>query len=284
MKKLILTIIFTILVSQFIFSQNQYSLKQNNSKGGIFIYWGWNWGWYSNSNISFKGDNYNFTLDKVVANDRQSKFNFNKYFNPKTITIPQYNFRIGYFISDHYSISFGIDHMKYVMQADQVVKISGNIDSTGTIYDGSYNDDYITLTEDVLIFEHTDGLNYINAEFRRFDEIVNLNKVRINLTEGIGIGALYPKTNTTLLNNKRYDEFHLAGYGISAVVAVNVTFYKYFFIQSEFKGGFINMPDIRTTMFATDKASQNFFFTQLNIVFGATLNFSKNKTNINNLD
>jgi len=281
MKQLFLVISIIVIANSFGYSQDQNILKQNNSKGGFYLYWGWNYGWFSNSDITFQGDNYDFTLDKVVANDRQSTFDVNTYFNPANITIPQYNFRIGYFISDHYNVSFGIDHMKYVMQADQVVKISGHIDSTGTVYDGNYNNDDITLSEDLLKFEHTDGLNYINVEFRRFDEIINLNKVRINLTEGLGIGALYPKTNTTLMNNERYDEFHLAGYGINAVVGVNITFYKYFFIQSEFKGGFINMPDIRTTMNKSDKASQHFFFTQLNIVFGATLNFTNSKSKAN---
>jgi len=277
-KKASLSIVVVLLFSICGFSQNQVNSQAYNRKGSVYIYWGWNFGWFSNSDITFTGNNYDFTLSEVVANDRQSPFDLKTYFGPTTITIPQYNFRIGYFINDHYNISFGIDHMKYVMQANQNVKISGRIDGTGTQYDGVYSDDEITLSEDFLMFEHTDGLNYPNFEFRRFDEIISLNKIRIGLTEGLGAGILYPKTNTTLLNNDRYDEFHLAGYGISAVVGLNVTFFKYFFIQSEFKGGFIGMPDIRTTMYESDKASQNFFFTQLNIVFGATLNFSKDKT------
>jgi hypothetical protein len=31
------------------------------------------------------------------------------------MTIPQTNFRMGYFISDHYSLAIGVDHMKYVL-------------------------------------------------------------------------------------------------------------------------------------------------------------------------
>lgn len=34
------------------------------------------------------------------------------------------------------------------------------------------------------------------------------------------------------------------------------------------KGGFINMPDIRTTELTSDHASQYFFFVQANILFG----------------
>lgn len=277
MKKLLLTLSILLIATGFSFSQDRSNTQQNYRAGSFYVYWGWNIGWYSNSDIHFTGSNYDFTLSNVYATDRQSKFNVNTYFNPTTVTIPQYNFRIGYFINDHYNISFGVDHMKYVVQDYQIVKISGRINDTGTSYDGTYNNDDIAIVTNFLKFEHTDGLNYPNIEFRRFDEIINLNKVRIGLTEGIGVGILYPKTNTTLLNKDRYDEFHLAGYGLSAVLGLNVTFYKYFFVQTEFKGGFINMPDIRTTISKSDKASQNFFFTQLNIVFGATLNFKKDK-------
>ena len=159
--------------------------------------------------------------------------------------------------------------MKYVVQTDQVVKISGRIDGSQSVYDGYYSNEDIRLTKDFLQFEHTDGLNFLNFELRRFDEIYRIHSLIINLTEGVGAGILFPRTNTTLLNNPRYDEFHLAGYGLSAVIGLNVKFYKYFFVQSEFKEGFINMPDIRTTQSSTGKASQYFFFSQLNLVFGA---------------
>jgi hypothetical protein len=59
------------------------------------------------------------------------------YINGK-MTIPQTNFRIGYFINDHYSIALGVDHMKYVMAQNQVANITGNI-NTGTPFDGVYN-------------------------------------------------------------------------------------------------------------------------------------------------
>ena len=111
-------------------------------------------------------------------------------------------------------------------------------------------------------------MNYLNVEFRRFDNIFDFNKVRINLTEGFGLGVLMPKTNSTLLNNERYDDFNLAGYGISAVVAINVFFYEIFFIQSELKGGYINMPDIRTTSNTAESASQHFLYLQRVIAFG----------------
>lgn len=164
--------------------------------------------------------------------------------------------------------------MKYAMVQDQTVNISGSIQQSNTDYDGVYHNDPIVLKEDFLKFEHTDGLNYINAELRRFDNLINLRRfnlpnIDINLTEGFGLGVLLPKTNTTLLGNCRYDEFHLAGYGVSSFVGLNITFFEYFFIQSELKGGYINMPDIRTTRSSLDKAEEHFYFGQANFLVGA---------------
>jgi len=268
-------IAFLILASQLASAQNEIPIEKTSQKGKLYVYWGWNRGWYTTSDIGFSGADYDFNLNNVVAKDRQTPFSLSPHLNPTLITIPQYNFRIGYFITSNYDISFGVDHMKYVVQSGQTVKISGYISEPETGYEGVYENDDIVIEEGFLNFEHTDGLNYLNVEFRRFDNIFDFNKVKINLTEGLGLGVLMPKTNATLLNNERHDDFHLAGYGISAVVAINISFYEVFFIQSELKGGYINMPDIRTTMSKADKASQSFFFSQLNIVFGVKINLGK---------
>jgi hypothetical protein len=86
---------------------------------------------------------------------------------------------------------------------------------------------------------------------------------------------MMPKTNATLLSNARNDEFHLAGYGLGIVGGLNINFFKYAFLQFEWKGGFIHMPDIRTTQFKADKASQAFFFSQYNFSIGVNYPFGK---------
>lgn len=254
------------------FSQTYDYQKAHNNKGKVFVSWGWNRGAFTHSDIHFKGNDYNFTLKDVVAKDRQSGFSL-RYFNPTKITIPQYNFRIGYYFNSKYSISFGFDHMKYVMQQDQVVKINGSIAGTGTDYDGTYNNAPIQLTPEFLRFEHTNGLNYLNLELRRMDNIfdqraLKIKNIDINVIEGVGAGVLYPKSDVTLMNYARNDQWHIAGYGVDLVTGLNVTFFKHFFIQGEVKGGYINMPDILTTNFTDDRASQHFFFAQGNVNFG----------------
>jgi hypothetical protein len=267
----IVTAIVLLLVSGKMVSQEPVDEKITN-KGKFFAYWGWNRGTYSNSDIHFKGENYDFTLSDVTANDRPTKLGLNPYFRLDRITIPQTNYRIGYFFKENYTISIGADHMKYVMNEDQNVVINGSI-NTGSIYDKVYNNESIKLVEEFLAFEHTDGLNYINVELKRFDDFsylfgIDSKNFQLNLTEGIGAGFLFPKSNIKLLNKERYDEFHVAGWGVSASVGVNITFLKHFFIQSDVKAGYIKMSNIRTTKSTLDSASQSFSFIENIIMFG----------------
>lgn len=248
---------------------------QPNQKGNFYIYWGWNRAHYSHSDIHFKGTDYDFTLDNVVARDRQSPFSSKIYLNLGNLTIPQTNLRFGYYFKDKYQLSLGVDHMKYVMVNEQTVNMDGTIANSGTAYDGVYNDQDFKVARDFLLFEHTDGLNYLNAEIRRADVLWSSKHIWLTSQFGAGLGAMMPKTNATLLSNARHDEFHLAGYGLGIVGGLNINFFKYAFLQFEWKGGFIHMPDIRTTQFKADKASQAFFFSQYNFSIGVNYPFGK---------
>lgn len=246
-----------------------------DKQGDFYVYWGWNRAWYSKSDIHFTGAGYDFTLKKVMAYDRPSALDAKVYAVPNKFTIPQYNFRIGYYIKKNVSVTLGTDHMKYVMRNDQVVNMDGRIGSDYPEFEGVYNNEPVKLTQEFLIYEHTDGLNYANSEIRHHYSIYYSPKFEINSIEGAGAGILYPRSNVTLMNFERNDEFHLAGYGFDLVGGFNFTFFKHFFLQTEFKGGYINMPDVRTTSSKSDKASQHFFFTQINGVFGVSYPLGK---------
>ena len=269
-KKLL--VLFLMVLSLSTNAQENQKKKVTN-KGKFFAYWGWNWASYSDSNIRFKGENYDFSLQDVKARDTPSAFTFKKYFGITNLTKPQTNARIGYFFKENYTISLGVDHMKYVVNNDQFVAIDGTINIGNTAYDGVYNGEQIQLKEDFLRLEHTDGLNYVNIQLYRFDDVsswfgLDSESFQINITEGFGAGILYPKTDTSLLGLDRHDDYHISGYGLSAGFGLNLTFLKHFFIQADLKGGYINMPDVKISTNAADSASQDFFFLQNNILIG----------------
>lgn len=282
------------------FAQEEIAVERYtaHNKGKFFVSWGGNRDSYTKSDVNFRGKDYNFTVNDMKAHDKPKGWHLD-YVNPANMTIPQTNFRMGYFFSDHYSVSVGWDHMKYVMTQNQIANVTGYInlpaDQAGSYYNGDrayYNNRPVDMSLNgaqeggydkgtaqgnppaFLMYEHTDGLNYINTEVSRHDDIsklfgiTNTDKVQINLTEGLGAGLLFPKTNATLLGKERHDDFHVSGYGLSAKAGINFTFFKYFYLQGELKGGYINMQDIRTTQSSEDKASQDFFFLQRIIAVG----------------
>ncbi len=272
------------ILTFFGYSQNTVVDKEyniNSRKGQFFATWGWNRASYSTSDISFQGNDFNFTIYDVKADDKPKPFGIN-FLSPGDLTLPQTNYRLGYFIKDNYNVVIGADHMKYVMRQDQYVSMDGTISvgdytygDSGTLYnyDGTYTNQTVQLTDEFLRFEHTDGLNYIYVGANRFDNFnkllhINTTNFEVNTEGGFDIGVLYPKTNTTILGNERYDEFHIAGYGLGVNVGLNLTFFKHFFLQTSFKVGYINMPDIRITKDTSEKAKQHFMFHQTTYSFG----------------
>lgn len=264
-----------ICVSWSTFAQNDTISKERytaHNKGKFTVSWGGNREKYSQSDIHFKGDEYNFVVQSADAHDKPKGWHVD-YITPGRMTIPQTNLKLGYFFTDNYSVSIGVDHMKYVMTQNQTANITGIIGGNPP-FNGGYASTPTVLTEDFLMFEHTDGLNYIYTEIARQDDISkwfgikNTDKFQVNINEGFGFGLLYPKTNTTLMGKERYDEFHVSGYGTSLKAGINLTFFKYFTIEGALKGGYINMSDIRTTASTSDSASQEFFFAETIISFG----------------
>lgn len=251
----------------------------NVRKGKIFMYWGWNGSNYTTSNLKMSGNDYDFVIHRMKAHDRQSPLS-GIYFNPATMTIPQYNYRIGYFIKDNWSVSIGMDHMKYVMLQDQEAQLSGTINHPDAVHRGTLSGGY-KLSTDFLTFEHTDGLNNLNVESRyhqpvwQWPFLKNGRGINVEVMGGAGIGMMIPKTNTQLFMQQRYDQFHVAGMDAHGMVGVRIHILDHFFIASEFKGGYINMPSVRTTHSTSDKASQAFGYIQYNILFGAQFGLRK---------
>lgn len=267
MKAKYLLLVFTIVSLQAYASSRL--INNNFGKGQFFFYWGYNRGFYSASDIHFKGNEYDFTLKAVKANDRQSKLAADPYLRIDQITIPQYDYRLGYCINNRYALSFGFDHMKYVMNQNQTVKMTGFIRDSSSIYQGDFNGQSVVLTGNFLELEHTDGLNYLNAEITRTDPVIRINKhLQLNTITGLGVGFMYPRTRCMLMNRNLNDQWHVSGYGVSANLGVNLGLGKHFYLQSAAKMGWINMPNIVVSGNKADKASQHFSFLQTQILLG----------------
>ncbi len=281
------------MMSSFVFGQKKDSLLVENNadlfktpvskkpeplskKGQMFAFYGWNRAAFSNSDIRFKGNGYDFQLNNVTAQDRPTKFGL-VYFDPSWFTVTQYNFRIGYFIKDNLALVLGIDHMKYVMDQDQTVNFKGHISDpeyAAMVQNGQVN----LADEKFLTFEHTDGLNYENLGLEKYQSLINKKNVDLVWSYGAGIGFMFPKSNVKLFGNERSDRFHVAGMGTDVRASLNLVLWNHVMVRVEGKAGYINMWDIKTTLNnKPDKAQQDFVFGQLMAGIGYTFNTKKYK-------
>ncbi len=264
-------ILFTLLLSLITIStkaQHQNSFSERNpsfisKKGKCFLYWGYNRSSYSKSTIHFSSKDYEFTIFDATASDRPTKFGLKRYFAPSRITIPQYNYRVGYFLSDRLIISGGLDHMKYVLDEGQKVLISGVIsEEFSAKYGGSYLKEEIALTEDFLKFEHTDGLNLLTLDFEYLQPIFITKNKKFQLDWNIGLGGIWVVTRTDIrvMGDGINNDFHVAGFSLAAKTGPRFEFFNRIFFLIEFKSGYMTIPDVLIENAAPKSASHTIIF------------------------
>lgn len=245
-------------------------------KGKFYANWGYNVSGYGKSDVRFYGLGYDFTLKNVSAHDRPTPLS-TTYFDITRLSIPQFNVHLGYYFKDNYSISLGWDHMKYVMDVPQTVKISGYINATisepaipTTGYAGNYTNADFTVNPDFLKYEHTDGYNFASLEVERHDDAWKSanGKKFLTMETGLGAGLLVPRTDVRLFGVGQNNYWNIAGWGMSAKVGAQLFFNKQLFFQSSLKGGWTNLSSIRTTGRPSDHAQQQITFLENYWVLG----------------
>ena len=237
-------LIFAPLSAQ---SQTQWSKKKQKisvAQGTLFGYWGYNRSAYTKSNLRFLGPGYDFTMQGVEASDNPSRIGSGHYIDLKKITVPQFNARVGYYFKDHWAISFGYDHMKYIFNDQNEVLLSGQIDpgvDTETNLSGIYNAEPITTDRKTFHYENSDGLNYLRFELTRSDLLFGFgDKKQFMITSNLGVGAgtILSFNDFTFAGKKNVRTISMSGYGISAHVGLRFEFFRHVFLQSTLSGGF----------------------------------------------
>lgn len=254
------------------------AILSEHSKGYLTLSWGYNKDYFSKSDIHFSGPDYNFTLYGITASDRPAPFSFKYYFNPEKMWVPQYNYRVGYFLRDRLCLSLGMDHMKYVMNSYQDVKISGTISSGASEkYHGTYKHENISISPEFLTFEHTNGFNLLSLDADYFQPVLSLVKKRVHVffITGMGIGGVIPKTEAYVFGKGADNKFHLAGYSVSAKLGIRINILKWFFISGEIRNGYASLPSVLINNNSTERASHSLWFEEYSVVTGVRFRIGK---------
>lgn len=228
---------------------SQKTSKDSQVKRAMFFYWGYNRSFYTDSKISFFGPGYDFSLAGVQATDRPSP-DFITYVNPSTLTVPQFNARIGFNFKKKWALSFGYDHMKYVIVHGPTYLLSGKINpliDPISNWSGDYNAEPVTTDESTLHYENTNGMNYIRAEISHIDKLVRANNAfAIYSVSGLGAGLVLNYNDFTFAGEKSMTTLSMSGVGASAHLGIRFEFFRHFFLQANNSVGFLYQHRVKT--------------------------------------
>ena len=266
MKKIYL-LSFLISLSFFSFAQKGKLFK------GMYLQWGYNKDWYTRSNIHFKFSNGdNFKLHNARAHDRPNLADI--YKNPVEISIPQYNYRIGFYLNNSKtrSVEINFDHIKYVVTDGQKVHVTGLINGM------QVNGDSILDPQKFLHFEHTDGGNLLHINYVQQKTLcMNKSKTRplVNFIWKAGAGINIPRTDITYRGDRLNNNFHIAGYNVSGEAGARLYISKKLFFEGTGKSGYVRYTNAlaNTTMLKGNRAHHGFGYFEIIGTIGYDIKF-----------
>lgn len=249
---IILLTFLTIVTSHEVNAQHKrMKKKDSDSRGTLFGYWGYNRSVYTKSDIRFVGPGYDFTLAGARAHDNPST-RFNEYINPTTLTVPQFNARVGYYFKNNWALSLGYDHMKYIFADKNEVFLSGSIDpgvDEVTNWSGTYNAEPVVTDRNTFHYENSDGLNFMRLELSRTDRVLKFGPKQefvISTNVGASLGTILSYNDFNFAGLHTYRTISFSGVGVALHASPRFEFFRHIFFQPMISAGYMKQTKVRT--------------------------------------
>lgn len=209
------------------FAQKQPEKKKKKFIKEVYASWGYNGEWYTHSTIHVSqpslGNNYDFV--HVKAHDHPG---WNEGLFSKALSIPQYNYRLGFLLDEERGWGFEInfDHTKYIF-ADQNVRLKGTLNNhpvDTTIAFNQANGFYYYLNNgaNFLLFNVTKKWHLLKTR----DE-----KVKVDFLGKFGVGPVIPHTQNSLFGMLNHQGFQFGGWNTGAEGSLRATFYRCVYLE-----------------------------------------------------
>ena len=217
-----------------------YSFYAFAQKGTVYCSWGYNKEWYTKSDIKIKqtelGNDYVF--NDVHASDKPG---WDKDLLKEHFTIPQYNYRLGYFYKENEAIELNFDHTKYNVNQEQFIKITGK-------YNGRNMDTLVYADSNrVLTYQLNNGANFFlfNHVNRITLKEYYKGNVRFDFLFKKGIGFMVPHVENTIMGYDNDPHFQLSGWNVGMEAGVKVSLFKYFYLEFTNKFDYARYRNLR---------------------------------------
>ena len=233
--KLRLSVLFTILYLTF-------SAQTNDPYTSRFYAgWGYNAEWYTKSNIYVSepsmGNKYEFK--NVVGNDYVG-WNFKLF--KQQLTIPQYNYRFGFFFKKHKSwgIDFGFDHTKFQLTPGQTAELVGTVNNRNV-------DTLVNVHDGYIHWKLNNGANFFCfGIMKRFYVTGTKNgKIKLFNIYKLAGGPTVPHVENTLLGHDNNPHFQVGGVNFDIEANYRVEICNYFYVDLAQKLDYANYWGLR---------------------------------------
>jgi len=209
------------------FAQQQPVKKKKKFIKEVYASWGYNGEWYTHSTIHISqpslGNNYDFV--HVKAHDHPG---WNEGLFSKALSIPQYNYRLGFLLDEERGWGFEInfDHTKYIF-ADQNVRLKGTLNNHPVDTAIAFNQAngfyyYLNNGANFLLFNVTKKWHLLKTA----DE-----KVKVDFLGKFGVGPVIPHTQNSLFGMLNHQGFQFGGWNTGAEGSLRATFYRYVYLE-----------------------------------------------------
>lgn len=238
--------------------------SKKKKKGEIYFSWGYNTEWYTRSTVKVSQPDLNnhYSLKNVKGHDHRG---WDEGLFSKALTIPQYNYRLGYFFNDKndLGVEINFDHTKFIIQDGQSIRMKGTF--KGRSVDSS------------IVFSEPNGFYYFlnnGANFLLFNIVKRWhwytdksNHVKIDALGRAGIGPVIPHVENSLFGDKNSPGFQLGGWNTGVEGAIRSTFFKYAYLEFAGKLDYARYSGLKIYK---GKAKQAFGTAELILSLGVT--------------
>ncbi|WP_298297513.1 hypothetical protein [Hydrotalea sp.] len=249
---------------QFLAAQTNHTNKHKKERKGEFYFsWGYNKEWYTHSNIKVVqpalGNDYTFKA--VKAHDH---IGWDEGILRIPISIPQYNYRLGFLINRKKDLFFEInfDHTKYIF-ADQNAHIAGKLNNR--------------QVDTTVAFNEPNGFAYYlnnGANFLLFNLVKRWHiyqtvdgNLKIDALGKGGIGPVIPHVQNMLFGQNNDAGFQLGGWNMGFEGAIRATFFKYAYLEFSNKVDYARYSNLKVY---EGRAKQAFGTYELVLSLGVT--------------
>ncbi len=202
--------------------------KTKERIGEFYFSWGYNKEWYTRSDVKVNQPSLNnkYTLKSVQSHDHPG---WDEGLFSMPISIPQYNYRFGYFFNKKKGLALEInfDHTKHIIQDNQQVRVSGTrngkqVDSTVTFSENNGFYYYLNNGANFLLFNIVKRWHWYESKNGQF---------KLDALGKAGIGPVIPHVQNSFFGQANDPGFQLGGWNIGLEGAIRATFVKHLFLE-----------------------------------------------------